>query len=193
MERYRPLVLRMALIGSSQPAKQPHRREIALLHRCKAHFHPPPRSNTSRGFCWANPAARDRVLGAPACRPLRPETPAGQQGLGQYPARHRPASASALRVTPPFRLGWRRFIAPRAKDAYRGATASDAAGASPVAAWSPQARRPNSLPAQDKIPAQPHPAWPPADLDFSPAVTGVPLVGLGPLAQPLGQRGHAVV
>jgi hypothetical protein len=63
-------------------------------------------------FCWANPASRDRVLGAPACRPLRPETPAGQRGLGQYPARHRPASASALRVTPPFRLGWRRFIAP---------------------------------------------------------------------------------
>jgi hypothetical protein len=34
---------------------------------------------------------------------------------------------------------------------------------------------------------------PPTGPDFSPALTVVPLVGLDPLAQPLGHRGHAVV
>ncbi len=35
------------------------------------------------GSCGSIPLARDRVLGAPACRPLRPETRAGPRGLGQ--------------------------------------------------------------------------------------------------------------
>jgi hypothetical protein len=54
---------------------------------------------------WANPASRDRVLGAPACRPLRPETRAGRRGAWAETALGRPARASALRVTPPFAVG----------------------------------------------------------------------------------------
>jgi hypothetical protein len=57
------------------------------------------------GGGWANPASRDRVLGAPACRPLRPETRAGRRGAWAETALGRPARASALRVTPPFAVG----------------------------------------------------------------------------------------
>ena len=52
------------------------------------------------------------MLGAPACRPLRPETRAGRRGAWAETALGRPARASALRVTPPFAVGQCAWLVP---------------------------------------------------------------------------------